>query len=83
MVDMKANNLNSAVEKVIHHLKANGFTAEADELEQLLAEAVASEAARKAIYDRCHIKWLGDLPIQEMTLEEWLGLLEEVKAAAV
>lgn len=80
---MKIDNLTSVAEKVIHHLKANGFTAEADELEQLLLEAGASKAARKAIYDRCHIKWLGDLPIQDMTLGEWLGLLEEVKAATV
>lgn len=84
---MHLNDLIIAVAVVSQHLSANGFTTEADELQGLLAIALQanahSPAAFKAIHDRCHIKWLGDLPIRELTVNEWLNLLEKVKIAAL
>lgn len=84
---MHLKDLIIAVDAVSQHLSANDFTTEANELQGLLSIAVQanedSPAALKAIHDRCHIKWLGDLPIRELTVNEWLNLLENVKTAAL
>ena len=84
---MNTYELTITVNKVIDHLVANGFDAEADELRYFLANVLANNSssidAAKSIYDRCHIKWLGDLSVQELTLKEWIELLEQVKLAAI
>lgn len=77
---MKIQELTQSVGEVIRYLRSNGFDQEASELESLLRQAAAGNAdAARGIHERCHIKWLGDIPIQELSDIEWLNLLDRVK----
>ncbi|MDR3158828.1 MAG: hypothetical protein LBU11_07420 [Zoogloeaceae bacterium] len=40
------------------------------------------ENALRQIETRCHVKWLGDLYLPELSLQEWWGQLEELRKSA-
>ncbi len=80
---MKINELKVRVSEVSMYLRSNNFTPLADELDQYILEVERGKIESvKEITKRCHIKWMGDIPIKELSFNEWIHLLEEVKRAA-
>lgn len=79
---MSVENVDSSIRKVEGLLRINNFNDEADRL-ALLVQSIdhpsEAHAAMEQIRAMCSIKWLGDYPISEVTLDEWLKILEEVK----
>lgn len=83
---MNTDELSKAVNEVVGHLRANGFEDDATEFQGLMNKinTYSSDAAQAAedIQARCHVKWLGDVPIKNIPFNDWLYLLDRVKVAA-
>jgi hypothetical protein len=73
--------IQDALQQVVSLLRAHGFDQEAADF-PLQIEKLASPdpteraAAAQAIEHRSSPRWLGDLYLQEVTLQDWWGLLE-------
>lgn len=83
-----AANLTSVInnaELVLRELERNGHGESAGELRGLisgLGEARTREESLVGIEGMCHIKWLGELNIPNMSVKKWWGLLENLRATA-
>lgn len=81
---MSLNELKVLVGMVNVHLRNNDFFKLADEFEKYLDEFENGNAeSLEEIVKRCHIKWAGDMPIQDVAFDEWIQLLEKTKLAAI
>jgi hypothetical protein len=72
-------------EQVAHSLIGAGFLSHAHEILHLCNEAinqelpnVTRENALLQIEARCHTRWLGDLYLPELSMQEWCGQLERL-----
>lgn len=68
-------------------LRQAGFAAPADDLEGQVrrldsGDAEERAAAARAILERCHPRWLGDLHVPGTTHQHWWGLLDRCTAFA-
>ena len=70
-------------------LNSAGLSKYADELQALCATAVNPGVtnderieALNQIESRCHIRWFGDLYVQNLSLQEWWGQLERLGKSA-
>jgi hypothetical protein len=75
--------------QVAHSLISAGFSDHADEILHLCNMAIDQELpnmtrenALHQIEMRCHAKWLGDLYLPELSLQEWWGQLEKLSKSA-
>jgi hypothetical protein len=74
---------------IISDLQHGGFIIEAEEL-QYLADLALDETlvadmrndALKKIQIRCHVKWLGDLFLHNLSQNEWWGKIEKLGKSA-
>lgn len=80
---MRLSELKACVNEVAGHLRNNNFAPLADDLDKYLGEVEKGkiESAHE-ILKRCHVKWMGDIPIKELSFDEWIQLLEKTKDAA-
>ncbi|WP_293778155.1 hypothetical protein [uncultured Oxalicibacterium sp.] len=66
-------------------LRLNGFKEEALELDTLVDKIERTNDDIDTLISRirrmCHIKYLGDLHVEGVSFDEWLGLLESVKSS--
>jgi hypothetical protein len=76
-------------EQIAGHLSSAGFSKHADELLELYRTAVNEKIsnnerieALNQIEMRCHIRWLGDLYVPQLSLQDWWGRLEKLNKAA-
>lgn len=78
MKDIQRNVLN-LLEKNGHHEVANDLRCWLLEIQSNdpSARAKAAEEVRK----RCHVKWIGDLAIDELSYEEWLKSLAKLRSS--
>ena len=80
---MDLSELKTHVSEVAKHLRSNNFAPLADELDKYLREVEHGKIESvNEITKRCHIKWMGDIPIKELGFNEWIQLLGKVKKAA-
>lgn len=83
---MNRQKLSVLMEEVVAHLRTSGFEDDAVNLEQLITQINEGSAdtatAVRDIQARCHVKWLGDVPVKDVSFNEWLQLLDRVKQAA-
>ena len=66
-------------------LNRGGFVKEAIDLQQLAKSALdetmlagSRKAALKQIEMRCHVKWLGDFYLPDLSQKNWWGKLEKL-----
>lgn len=66
-----------------------GFTKDADELKQLASSALDQtlsadyrKDALAQIETRCHVKWLGDFYLPQLSQKNWWGRLEKLGKSA-
>ena len=69
------------LQEVIEALRQHGFPQEADDLAVQAAKLASPDPtdraqAGHAISDRCQPRWLGDLYLEGLSLQQWWGLLE-------
>lgn len=69
------------LEQVVRLLLSHGFSNAAEDLQSLMenlsnGEGAQRVAAADAIEQRANPRWLGDLYLDGLKLEEWWGLLE-------
>lgn len=81
------NNLENVATKVIRLLRESGHDDAAQDIERLLERLLSSTSEQrpdivKAINDRCHPKWLGDLNVRTASWEEWMQLLSDLRNKA-
>lgn len=74
---------NHTGDDVVRLLASAGFRSQADELRDLLTKARSPDATERAsacaaIQQRCHPRWLGDLFIPGLSLQEWWTALEHL-----
>lgn len=74
-----------AVEAVTAALLASGFEGEAAELAALATAGITAEdqQALTKLRTMCHVKWLGDLNVQERAWLNLLGKLSDAISAAL
>jgi hypothetical protein len=75
------------LQEVIDRLLAHGFSQAAQDFQRHVAKLASSSsdersAAADAIEQRSNPRWLGDLYLEGMTLQDWWGLLEKAAKAA-
>ena len=71
------------VNQASSHLRNNNYYQLADELDKYLEGAERGEKESvDEIIKRCHIKWMGDIFIEELEFDDWIQLLEKVKKSA-
>jgi hypothetical protein len=87
--DQVPNALYAAGQQVIHSLNGAGFASLADALSRLCDVArdrelpgAARENALLEIEARCHVRWLGDLSLPQVSLREWWRQLEALGKSA-
>ena len=73
--------------QIVDILSSAGHILEARDFEQQISKLASSNnpdriATAQAIVDRCHPRWLGDLFIEKLSLQEWWGLLEQASRFA-
>ena len=73
--------------KIVDMLHRNGHDSAAVDLNYKLQDLLNSDEIRKIeisndIGNRCNVRWLGDLFIADMTINEWWGDLEKLKKLA-
>ncbi len=73
--------------ELIALLRQAGFAAPADDLEGLVRRLESDDveeraAAARAILERCHPRWLGDLYVPGITHQQWWGLFGRCTAFA-
>lgn len=73
------------VTNIISELQQGGFIKEADELRCLADLALdqtqlvdTRKVALQQIEMRCHVKWLGDFYLPNLSQKEWWGRLEKL-----
>ena len=72
--------LKGKLTEVNGYLRSNSFGPLAEELEALLIKVESGDSkAVQEIKKRCHVKWMGDIPIKEIEFNEWVELLESIK----
>ena len=69
------------LQQILGILSAAGHLLEARDFEQQISKLASSNSADRidaahAIAARCSPRWLGDLFIEKLSLQEWWGLLE-------
>jgi hypothetical protein len=73
----------TVLNQIIDLLRNNKFFEEADTLDELSSKYCFAtiehkkEIAQK-IKSMCHVKWLGDIYINDITIKEWYGLLDKL-----
>jgi hypothetical protein len=77
----------SPLQEVIEALSAHKFVEAARDFESQVAKLADPDAATRAeavraIGDRCQPRWLGDLYVEGLSLQNWWGLLEEASRFA-
>lgn len=78
-------NIRASSDLICDHLTQSSFQKEADEVSQL-TDAVLNETASmgerqdaaKQLISRCHVKWLGDYFIVDVSYDQWLQLLTQL-----
>lgn len=71
----------SPLQEVVDLLIAHGFLSAAKDFELQISSLASLEAAERAIaaqaiVDRCNARWLGDLYLDNLSLQDWWGLLD-------
>jgi hypothetical protein len=74
-------NEDDPLHEVIEILQQHGFSEEANDLALQVSKLTSPnladrEEAGRAISDRCQPRWLGDLYLEGLSLQQWWGLLE-------
>lgn len=77
----------SPADEVLELLRTHGFHQEADDLEAQVVRLGSGSRdiraeAQRAIQQRCHPRWLGDLFLPGVALNQWWDLLERLGRAA-
>jgi len=70
---------------IVSDLRQEGFIKDADELQHLanfaLDQTLLAETRKDALKQidmRCHMKWLGDLYLPNLSQKDWWGRLEKL-----
>lgn len=78
--------LSDLINSIVSELNQGGFINDAGDLRRLanLASdqtllAEARNDAFKQIEMRCHVKWLGDLYLPQLSQKDWWGMLEKLR----
>ncbi|WP_426111650.1 hypothetical protein [Massilia sp. PWRC2] len=78
--------LSELITTIISELNQAGFIDDAGDLQRLanLASdqtllAATRNDALKQIEMRCHVKWLGDLYLPQLSQKDWWGMLEKLR----
>lgn len=74
------------ITNTVSDLHQGGFIKDADELQQLgnlaldqTLSATSRSRALKEIELRCHVKWLGDLYLPQLSIKDWWSRLEKLR----
>lgn len=82
---MNLETIRQSVLSVTRLLQLNGFKEEAFELDRLVDKIERQSDDTDILISRiktmCHVKYLGDVHIEGLGFNEWLGLLEAVKSS--
>ena len=69
------------LQEVVDRLIAHGLRQAAEDFAVQISKLASADAterstAAEAIIYRCHVRWLGDLYLEALSLQEWWGLLD-------
>ena len=74
--------VDDAATPVVGFLRKSGFEEDAAEIERLIIESKTEKsviAALTQLRAMCHIKWLGDVPVENIDWNDWLHMLDDLK----
>lgn len=84
--ESSVKNVVSLANDIVYKLQLHGHTGAAADLDNLLTELLLDDEERQRVIlqdinDRCDIRWLGDLYLPGISLNDWWNRLEKLKTS--